>query len=63
MRRTSAFTQAEMTAAFKAARNTGVRVALEVRPDGTRRIETFPMSLGEMPAITDINDAIEKANW
>lgn len=63
MRRTAAFTQSELTAAFKAGAAAGVRVAIEVRPDGTKRLETFPMLPVGEAAANDIDAAIERGAW
>jgi hypothetical protein len=62
MRRPNAFTHAELAAAFKAGQAAGVRVVLEVKPDGTRRVETFPLLAGEAAA-NDIDTAIEGGSW
>ncbi len=63
MRRAGAFTQSELTAAFKAAAAAGVRVAYEVRPDGTKRLETFPLTPGGATPANDIDAAIEGGRW
>jgi hypothetical protein len=61
MRQRGAFTQNEISALFKAAAAAGVRVAYEVRPDGTKRIETLPLAMGEAAAGADIDAAIDAA--
>jgi hypothetical protein len=64
VRRAGAFTQSELTAAFKAGRAAGVRVVYEVRPDGTKRLETFPLGANEDPSpANDIDDAIDRGKW
>jgi len=61
--RAGAFTQRELTAAFKAAKAAGVRVAYEVHPDGTKRVQTFPIAPAGAPAANDIDAAIEGGRW
>jgi hypothetical protein len=63
VRRAGAFTQRELTAAFKAGTAAGVRVAYEVRPDGTKRLETFPIVPGNTQLGSDIDAAIEGGRW
>jgi hypothetical protein len=62
MRRAGAFTQSELTAAFKAAAAAGMRVIYEVRPDGTKRLETFPLGSEGAPA-NSIGEAIDGGRW
>ena len=63
MKRQSAFTNAEIQSAFKAARTNGMRVAFEVLPDGTRRIEGLPLQPGDARDAEDINDAVIRGTW
>ncbi|TPE58543.1 hypothetical protein FJQ54_15880 [Sandaracinobacter neustonicus] len=62
-KRVNAFTQSELTAAFKAGTSAGVRVVLNFSPDGRKRVETFPLTSGESISPSDIDDAIEVGKW